>query len=234
MADLIEVPAEHAERLQQLVDEVLEANARFNLTSARAADEAWIKHITDSLQGLATGLFNGEARVADIGSGGRFPALPLAIVRPDLRWTLIEATRKKCDFLQATAEKFHLNVEIVNQRAETVGHDRNLRARFDLATARAVGTLSEVCELCLPMLKIGGHAVLWRGQRAVEEVQESAAAIKKLGGTTKPAGAGMLGAYPPYELPGHELHYHIVVIEKVAPTPAQFPRRDGLPKQRPL
>jgi len=232
--NLVEVPSEHAERLQQLIDEVLLANTRFNLTSVRAAEEAWVKHITDSMQGLASGLFDNEARVVDIGSGGGFPALPLAIVRPDLRWTLVEATRKKCDFLQETAEKFKLNVEIVNQRAEAVGHDRNLRGRFDLATARAVGTLSEVCELCLPLLKIGGHAVLWRGQRAVEEVQETAAAIKKLGGTVIPKGEARLGALPPYELTGHELPYHIVVIEKVAPTPVQFPRRDGLPKQRPL
>lgn len=230
---LVEVPPEYSERLQQLIDEVLQANARLNLTSIRAADEAWIKHITDSLQGLATGLFEGEQRVADIGSGGGFPALPLAIVRPDLRWTLVESTGKKCDFLQATAEKFGLNVEVVNKRAEAVGHDRNLRARFDIATARAVGTLSEVCELCLPLVKIGGHAVLWRGQRAPEEVQETKAALKKLGGVAK-SGEDTPGVLRPYQLSGHELDYHIVVIEKVAPTPTQFPRRDGLPKQRPL
>ena len=213
-------------RLRALVDEVLRVNRQFNLTAVRDPDEAWHKHILDSLQGLETGLFEGEKSVADLGAGAGFPGLALAIARPKLRLALIEATRKKCDFLRSAIEKFNLNAEVLCARAEAVGQGRERREAFDVVTARAVGSIGEVCELALPLARVGGHVVLWRGQWARQEIAAVQGALQTLGGACH--------EIRPYQLPGHEMTYHLVVLDTIAPTPAKFPRREGLPKHQPL
>jgi 16S rRNA (guanine527-N7)-methyltransferase len=213
-------------RLHALIDEVLRVNHQLNLTAIRDPEEAWTKHVLDSLQGLETGLFEGTKSVVDVGSGAGFPGLPLAIACPRLKVTLLEATRKKCDFLRGAIEKFELNAKVLNERAEVAGQNKVWRERYAIATARAVGSIGEVCELTLPLVKPGGYAVLWRGQWAKEETTAAKKTIKTLG--------GRLHQVMPYHLPAHPLEFHIVVIEKVTPAPAQFPRREGLPKHQPL
>ena len=213
-------------QLRALIDEVLRVNQQLNLTSIRDPEEAWTKHIIDSLQGLDTGLFEGIKSVIDVGSGAGFPGLPLAIARPDLKMTLLESTRKKCDFLRNTIELFDLKTKVLNERAETAGQNKVWRERYAVATVRAVGSLSEVCELTLPLVKVGGHAVLWRGQWAKEETHVARSVLKSLGGRVQ--------SVTPYNLSGHPLTFHIVLIEKIAPTPSKFPRREGLPKHQPL
>lgn len=220
------LPPEARSRLQSLLDEVLRVNQQFNLTAVRDPHEAWTRHIEDSLQGLATGLFDARAKMIDIGTGAGFPGLPLLIARPQLQVTLLEATRKKCDFLRGAAALLGLPATVLCERAETVGQDKRYRGNFDLATARAVGSLSEVCELALPLLKEGGHAVLWRGSQAPQEVEADANAVNKLGGAVEAA--------LPYRLPAGEATFHIVVVRKVRLTPREYPRRVGLPKQKPL
>ncbi len=214
-------------RLHALLDEVLRVNQQFNLTSVRDPQEAWIKHVLDSLQGLQTGLFEGPKRVIDIGAGAGFPGLALAVARPELKVMSLDATRKKCDFIRDTAHLLELNAPVVCARAEKAAHEAPHRERFDVATARAVGSLSEVCELALPFVRVGGHLVLWRGHNAQAELHDAQRAIKALGGMTKIAPL-------PYSLPNHSLTYHLTVIEKTRPTPSEFPRRDGLPKSQPL
>jgi 16S rRNA (guanine527-N7)-methyltransferase len=215
-------------RLHSLIDEVLRVNQQFNLTAVRDPDDAWTKHILDSLQGLETGLFEGRKSVIDVGAGVGFPGLALAVARPDLRLTSLDSTRKKCDFIRSAGETFGLDLRVLNERAEDVGQNVVWRDRFDVGIARAVGALPEVCELTLPLVRTGGHAVLWRGEKADEEAKAAANAIRKLGGALHTA------ASRSYRLPGHELTYHLLVVEKIARTPRQFPRRIGLPKQKPL
>lgn len=217
------------EKLRAYLEEVLRANREFNLTAVREFDAAWSKHILDSLQGLnaaragSTPILSSARTVIDVGTGAGFPGVVLAIARPELQVTLLEATRKKCNFLEAAAPP---NVGVLCARAETAGHDSKLRESFDVAVARAVGSFSEVCELCLPLVKVGGHVLLWRGQNAPQEIAQSKRALQTLGGA-----AGVLLSY---HLPEHEMQYHLVAIEKRRKTPSQFPRRDGLPKQQPL
>jgi 16S rRNA (guanine527-N7)-methyltransferase len=217
------------EKLRAYLEEVLRANREFNLTAVRDFDAAWNKHILDSLQGLraaqggSTPVVDNARSAIDVGTGAGFPGVVLAIARPALQVTLLEATRKKCNFLEAAAPS---NVGVLCERAEVAGHDAKLRESFDIAVARAVGSFSEVCELCLPFVKIGGHVLLWRGQNAPQEITESKRALQTLGGAA--------GVLLPYQLPGHEMQYHLVLIEKRRSTPKQFPRRDGLPKQKPL
>lgn len=212
--------------LRRLVAHVLEVNKSFNLTAIRDENEAWIKHIHDSLQGLSTGLFEGEKQVVDIGSGAGFPGLPLALARPQLKVVLLEATRKKADFLTATAADFSPRTRILCGRAEAIAHKVEWRERFAVATMRAVGSMSEACELALPLIKIGGHAVLWRGTWAREEAKAMKRVLSILGGAVRDV--------TPYKLEGLPLTYHLVVIEKTHVTPEELPRRDGLPKHEPL
>jgi 16S rRNA (guanine527-N7)-methyltransferase len=215
--------------LRTLIEEVLRANQHFNLTAIRDFDGAWIKHIVDSLQGLRTELFEGRKTVVDVGAGPGFPGLALAVARPELKITLLDSTRKKCDFIGATAKTLNLNAKPLCGRAEEAGQNVVWRERFDLATARAVGSFAEVCELALPLVKPGGHLVLWRGEAAREEATKARGALAKLGGALR-RGESVI----PYELPGHTTRYHLVVIHKIRSTPREFPRRVGIPKQNPL
>lgn len=213
-------------RLRELVTVLLEANAQFNLTSIRDPEEAWVKHVLDSLVGLQTEAFEGQKAVVDVGSGAGFPGFPLAMARPDLRVSFLESTGKKCGFIAQTSEHFGLKTQVINARAEDAGQDARLRARFDVATARAVGSFTEVAEYCLPLVKVGGAVVLWRGQHAETEAQESEEALDELGGALKDVQG--------YELRGHALLYHLVTIEKHLNTPRAYPRRVGIPKSKPL
>lgn len=216
----------HPERLRALIEVLLRENQKLNLTSIREPDAAWIKHIVDSLRALETGLFEGPKRVVDVGAGAGFPGLPLAIERPDLQLTALEATGKKCAFIELAMRELGIAGAVLNARAEAAGQDRKSRAQFDVAVCRAVGSLAEVAELCLPLVKVGGHVVLWRGETAPQEARQASQVLGKLGGRVQRVAA--------YELPQHETRYHLTIIEKAKSTPGGFPRRDGLPKSQPL
>ncbi len=217
---------QHEEKLRALLEILLRENQKLNLTSVREPDLAWIKHVLDSLRGLQSGLFEGSQRVIDVGAGAGFPGLPLAIERPQIRLTSLDSTRKKCAFIEAAMLELGIEGAVLNARAESAGHERLSRAQFDVAVCRAVGSLAEVAELCLPLVKVGGHVVLWRGENAPEESRAAKQVLAKLGGRVQSVRG--------YELPEHPTRYHLTIIEKAKSTPGIFPRRDGLPKSQPL
>lgn len=214
------------DKLRAYLHEVLRANQQFNLTAVRDENLAWIKHVIDSLQGVETSLFNEAVKVIDVGTGPGFPGVVLAIARPQIEMTLLEVTQKKCNFLQAATATHAPNARVLCGRAEELGHDKQYRGQFDVAVARAVGSLSEVLELCLPFVRLGGNVLLWRGQNAHEEVAAGKQALYVLGGEAR--------VLAPYRLPEHETEYHLVQVEKVRGTPRAYPRRVGLPKRQPL
>lgn len=213
-------------RLRELVALLLVENQKFNLTAVRQSDEAWRRHVLDSLQALHTEVFEGEGRAVDVGSGAGFPGLPLALALPAWKWSFVEATRKKCGFIEQMSAHFELGARVVHARAEEAGRDATLRERFRVATARAVGSFSEVCELCLPFVQVGGFVLLWRGPHAEAEATASEEALDELG--------GLLRGVEFYQLPENEARYALVIVEKVATTPWLFPRAVGLPKRKPL
>lgn len=226
------------ERLGAYLDLLLEANTRMNLTAIRDPADAWEKHLFDALTlvpllaDLPEGAPGGPGgEVIDVGSGGGIPGLVLACVMPGLRFTLLDATGKKCEFLSETAGKLGLaNVSVVNARAERVGHDRGERVatgrtgghrgQYDAVLARAVGRLATLLELTVPLAKVGGLIVLTKGQKADEELAEAKQALHML----HAAHAGTV------ETPTGRL----VVIEKLRDTPKAYPRGDGEPKKSPL
>jgi 16S rRNA (guanine527-N7)-methyltransferase len=204
------------ERLDAFATFLLEANRSVNLTAARDRAAVW-EHIDDS---LALAPYVKEPLV-DIGSGGGFPAIPLALVT-GMKMTLVESLEKKARFLRAAAERFALPIVVEARRAEDAAHDPALRERFACATARAVASGPSVLELTVPFLAIGGRALLQRG--ALDERERRAMFDAAL----------VLGACVRDEILLGGEHRRLLIVEKTAPTAARFPRRAGVPVKRPL
>jgi len=224
----MEIPPILLERLAHYLDFLLEANKRFNLTGIRDRDEAWRRHIIDSLT-ILPGLDDlpEGAAVVDVGSGGGLPGVPIAIARPDLRMTLLESTGKKAQFLRQCIEGIALERTIVlNDRAEHVGQNRQFRQQFDGVICRALGPMNELLEYTLPLAKVGGRLLVMKGPSVQEELTHAGDALDILG-----AGAvNIIEAYPE----GFDIHTVIVVIAKDRPTPKPYPRLPGVPRQSPL
>ena len=202
-------------------DILREYNAKFNLTAITDEKEIYIKHFIDSLSGKDFIL--GE-KIADIGSGGGFPALPLKIIFPDINLTMIEATGKKCGFLKDAVKFLELDKTIViNARAEDFGKNKDFRENFDTVTARAVAKLNILSELCLPFVKKGGVFIAYKG-KADEEIVRAENAVKTLGGKIKEV--------KKFSLNGDDRT--VIVIEKTNETPAEFPRANAKIKKKPL
>ncbi len=169
-------------RMGDYLARLLAMNEQMNLTAIRSADDAWERHVLDalSLLPLLADVPAGAALV-DVGSGGGLPGIPLAIARPDLAITLVEATQKKAAFLGAVSEALQLaNVAVYADRAEELGRDE-LGETFDVVTARAVGRVKVLAPLLLPFARPGGLILLIKGQRAEEELLEAKATLAKLG-----------------------------------------------------
>ena len=202
-------------------------NRRMNLTAINDAHGIRLRHFLDSLSCVTvTGNLDGQ-RMIDVGSGAGFPGLPLRILYPELKLTLLESVTKKVRFLQAVVDELGLqNVQIVDARAETVGQDEDFREQYDWAIARAVASLNVLLEYLLPLCRLGGHALAMKSADAQSEAREAAQAITILGGAEP--------HLQPVRLPQREETYYLVVVKKLAPTPLEFPRRPGRPAKRPL
>jgi 16S rRNA (guanine527-N7)-methyltransferase len=208
---------------------LIEWNERINLTSIIDEEGIVVKHFLDSLSVLPMFDPQGDGlSLIDVGTGAGFPGMALAIMRPTWHVTLLEATRKKVDFLALVAQELGLtNVTTLWGRAEEQGQERAHRERYDAAVARAVADLPVLAEFCLPFIRTGGRWVAQKGPRVDEEVQRARNAFGQLG--------GKLLAVESVTIPGLEDETRtLVLVEKVRPTPATFPRAPGTPKKRPL
>src|SRR5687767_6202551 len=175
--------AEQQDRLSRYLDLLLEANQTMNLTRIVDRASAEVQHVGDALTLLPL-LPAGPHRLADVGSGGGVPGIPLAVARPDAQVLLIESTKKKAAFLRGAAEQLGLqNVRVTEQRAEDVGRAGSPeREAFDVVIARAVATLDWLVEWCLPLARKGGKMLAMKGQKVVEELPAAAKAIRALNG----------------------------------------------------
>jgi len=206
-----------------------EWNQRFNLTSPNALADAQRVHFLDSLVVVPVVKRDQPkgSSLIDVGSGAGFPGLVVKLVMPELRVVLLEATRKKAEFLRWMANDLGLvGVEVVAERAEEAGRHADLRESFDVVTARAVGPLPVVLEFGLPLCKVGGSLIASRGGEGLHQAQEAFGVAAKLGGTMK--GAERV------DVEGVAERTVLVVVDKTAPTPGEYPRRTGIPSKRPL
>lgn len=203
---------------------LLEYNKKFNLTAVTEEKDVYYKHFYDSLAGEF--LFPQGAACAEIGSGAGFPSLPLCIARKDLRFTLFESVRKKCEFLQIAAERLVPGqVKVCCLRAEEGARDAAFREKFDVCCARAVARMNTLTEYCLPFLRLGGRMIAYKG-REEEEFSEAERAIEVLGGKTEQIYR--------YELPQGYGSRTLAVVKKIRHTPSLYPRGRGKERKDPI
>lgn len=227
----LSLPDDAFPKLARLASELVDWNSRTNLTAITDPQGIAIRHFADSLSGLlvlppgADG--KPDLRVIDIGAGAGFPGLPLAIARPSLRLTLVEATGKKTAFIRHIVDVLELkNVEVLTGRAEDLARDRRHRETFDVAVARALASLPVLLELTLPFLAREGKLVAWKKADIGDEIKAANRALATLG--------GRIAEERRLRLTGDEADRMLLVVEKTRPTPAAYPRRAGIPAKTPL
>ncbi|MDL2220560.1 16S rRNA (guanine(527)-N(7))-methyltransferase RsmG [Eubacteriales bacterium OttesenSCG-928-N14] len=205
---------------------LMQSNQTLNLTSIDDDADAVSRHYLDSLSPLQyEGLLPHGATVIDVGSGAGFPGLPLAIARPDLQVLLLDSLQKRIHFLQNVTLSLELDyVATLHARAEDAGRNSAYRDKYSIAVSRAVGALPTLAEYCLPFVQPGGSFLAYKGLGIADELQQAEHAISLLGGGK----VTVLNA----NVPG--LEHTLAVIEKIAPTPQQYPRKAGTPSKQPL
>ena len=208
-----------------------EWNQRINLTTIVDEVDVYVKHFVDSLLVLqlpewATMAISG-AQVVDVGSGAGFPGVPLAMVQPDVSFTLCDSLMKRLNFLEVVASVIDLsNVRMVHARAEDLGHQPEFRGLADGVVARSVAPLSALVELCLPLLRVGGRLFAYKGPGVREELQEAQTALSVLG--------GQVSRVSSFSLPLQKGTRFLVVVDKIRTTGERYPRQAGTPQKRPL
>lgn len=201
-------------------------NARIDLTAVLEPEEMVDRHYLDSAAPLALGLIPQGARVIDVGTGAGLPGIPLCILRPDLRVTLLDAQRKRVAFLQAAIEALDLPAQAVHMRAEDAARDEAHREAYDVAVSRAVAATPTLLELTLPFVRVGGRAIAWKGPGLQAELEQARRAAHLLGGALE----GVLDA----PVPGRDWQHVLLLCGKRQKTARQYPRRAGLPGKNPL
>ncbi len=202
-------------------------NAHTNLTAIIEPDAVRVRHFLDSLTVLKAVPLPPGTRVIDVGTGAGFPGLALKLVAPDIHLTLLEATGKKVAFLQHLIDQFGLkDATTLHARAEDAGHDTAQRGSYDVVLARAVARLPALLEYLLPFATVGGVCVAMKGRTAQTEAHDAEHALTTLGGRLK--------GIETFNLPGVEEPHHLVLVEKTAPTPREYPRKPGIPTRQPL
>ena len=220
----------HLDSFETCYQELVNWNQRFNLTAITDWEGVLVRHFLDSLsclKALPRKSLAAGARVIDVGTGAGFPGLPLKLVCPEMRLTLLEATGKKVTYLEHVVRLLGLKgVEVIHGRAEELGRDPAHRERYDWALARAVAEMPTLVEYLLPLVRVGGAMLAQKGEGAAAEVHGAETAITTLGGRVR--------QLVPIELRGLAETRHLVVVDKAAATPENYPRRPGVPKKRPL
>lgn len=213
------------QQLKNLVAFFLEENAKVNLSALRTSEACWTGHILDSLAALETLPATGS--VLDLGTGGGFPLLPLAIARPDLLFVGLDSTGKKLDAVTRIAKKLGLkNVQTLGGRAETLGHDKRYREKFSAVLSRAVAEINVLLEYCGPFAVPDGSIVLWKSMAIDEELRTADRAMRELRCALKDSVT--------YELPDDFGKRQLLLFEKTGKLDRRYPREVGVPKKKPL
>lgn len=210
--------------LERFASLMLERNQVMNLTAITEPREVAALHLLDSLSLIPAAGLEAE-EIVDVGAGAGFPGMPLAIAAPSLRVTLLDSLGKRVDFLRETCGTLGLkNTACVHARAEEFAGER--RESFDAAVSRAVAALPVLCELCLPLVKTGGQMLAMKSSHTEEEINQSQAAIKLLGGE--------IAWVKDYSVPTTDVVHRIICVRKASPTPKKYPRRFAVIKKSPL
>ena len=207
--------------------ELLDWNQKFNLTAIRDTESIRTKHFLDSFSCVLAWKASAPNHLIDVGTGAGFPGIPLKILYPNLKLTLVESVGKKAMFCQHIVSVLGLEqVEVVQARAEDLGQNPQHREKYDWAVARAVANLNVLSEYLIPLVKVGGTMLAQKGESGPAEAQSAEKAMELLGGKLK--------QLIPVHLPGVADDRYLVVVDKVAATPPKYPRKPGIPAKQPL
>ncbi|OHQ27117.1 16S rRNA (guanine(527)-N(7))-methyltransferase RsmG [Staphylococcus sp. HMSC067F07] len=222
----IELSETQKEQFQTYYQLLVEWNEKMNLTSITEEHDVYLKHFYDSITPSFYYDFDGELSICDVGAGAGFPSIPLKIIFPELKVTIVDSLNKRIQFLNHLAAELGLqDVSFVHDRAESYGKGA-YRESYDIVTARAVARLTVLSELCLPLVKKGGQFIALKSSKGEEELQEANFAINILGGNVKETFS--------FELPEDAGERQMIVIDKRRQTSKKYPRKPGTPNKSPL
>ena len=204
---------------------LLEWNEKINLTTIVEPEDVILKHFIDSL--TINKYIENDKTIADVGTGGGFPGIPLKIYRPDLKVILVDSLNKRINFLNEVIAKLDLrDINTVHSRIEDFGKDKKYRENFDYVTARAVANLTTLSEYLIPISKVNGMCICMKGNDIEEEVNNSKNAINLLG--------GKITKVDEFKLPNSDISRNVIIIDKIKNTPNKYPRKAGIPSKEPL
>lgn len=223
----MELTTEQSKKFNRYYELLIEWNQKFNLTAITDRDEVWVKHFEDSLSIDRILDMSKVESVIDVGTGAGFPGIPLKIVYPKIKLTLLDSLDKRVRFLKEVISELDLeNVTALHGRAEDYGRDEIHREKYDLCVSRAVASLPVLTELCVPFVKVGGCFVAYKSEKAEEEINASGKATDSLG--------AKISSTESFSLSGGEYGRTLIKIDKILNTPDIYPRRAGLPSKKPI
>ncbi|MFC0525957.1 16S rRNA (guanine(527)-N(7))-methyltransferase RsmG [Pontibacillus salicampi] len=223
----IELTDEQMEQFDTYFHTLVEWNEKMNLTAITEEEEVYLKHFYDSITAAFYKDFNQELTICDVGAGAGFPSIPLKIVFPSLKVTIVDSLKKRITFLNHLATQLGLtDVAFYHDRAENFGKNEKFREQYDVVTARAVARMSVLSELCLPLTKKGGTFLVMKAAKFQEEMEDAAFAIQFLGGEVQNLHT--------FHLPQEDSERNIAIVEKRRKTPKKYPRKAGTPNKDPI
>ena len=217
----IKLSQDKADKLLKLYEFLVEYNKNVNLTAITDFEEVVVKHFIDSVLPFSMIDIKENSSFIDVGTGAGFPSIPLMIVRPDLKGTLLEALNKRCVFLEKACELTEVDAKVIHGRAEDYAKEK--REAFDFATARAVAAMPVLCEYCIPYIKTGGRFIALKSVNEDETLCEKA--VKVLG--------GKIAEIKDYTITNGD-NRRLFIIDKVSQTPTKYPRNPSMIKKKPL
>lgn len=219
-----------AEQFLIYYEMLTEKNKVMNLTAITEFDEVIKKHFVDSLSLVKACDLNKDGSgisLIDIGTGAGFPGIPLKIVFPNLKVTLMDSLNKRVDFLREVIDALHLrDIDVIHGRAEDYAKPDQLREKFDLCVSRAVANLSVLSEYCIPYVRVGGKFISYKSEKISEEIKDAEYAVSVLGGEIEE----QISFY----LPDSEIYRNLFVVRKCSSTPGKYPRKAGTVSKKPL
>lgn len=223
----IQLNKEQSIQFQKYYELLIEWNKVMNLTAITEYEEVVDKHFIDSLSIEKAVDLNIIEKVIDVGTGAGFPGIPLKIVYPHLKITLLDSLNKRINFLNEVISKLKLeNIEAIHGRAEDIAKDKKYREQYDISVSRAVANLSTLSEYSLPFVKVGGLFISYKAEKVDEEIKKAEKAVSVLG--------GKIEKIIKFQLPETDIGRTLVKINKIKITAKKYPRKAGLPSKEPL
>ncbi len=231
-ANGLSLSAQQQVQFSRLTDQMLRVNEYMNLTAVTAPEQIAVKHYVDCA--FLADLPAQGSSVCDVGAGAGFPTLPLGILRPDLNILAVDSTEKRMRYVGETAKLLGLSgVSVLTARAEEMGVAKDYRETFDFVTARAVAPLNILCELCLPLVALGGRFCALKAAGGRDELEQAKSAAGLLGAEIREVREFSL-VDPSHGIPEEALKRILLIFEKTSPTPEGYPRRYAKIQKKPL